>query len=738
MTKLYAKYDINKFDVTFDTDGANEAAPQQQNVDYNGKVTAPTGTFTKDDKYEDGIRTTYTFAGWYNGDVEYDFNAAVTSALTLKIKWTEAYTYDVTFNAMGATQKLPQVQYIDNNGLVTEPQDPAKYGYVLDGWFTKDGTNDDWGTEWNFASDKITAVTTLYAKWTLEEKYTVTFDSMGGSPITNQIVIAGNPASEPVDPTKDNNKFIGWYTSDDEGQTLSDNPYDFAELVTGDLTLYAKWTQTTRKVIFYVGDDEYETIDNVEYGTVIDENDLPADPTLTGHTFAGWYTNQELTQSFNVKYDEVICDELEFNLYAKFRLSKYQVTFDTDGGSTISSQRVEYGKSATKPQDPTKDGFIFAGWYNDGLTEEYDFAAPITGVTTIYAKWEVVISSNTILSNSVDTDITQNQYKLTKDLDFTTTPFSLNGALGSHTSGAVQFAADTTISFNVNKFATITVDGYDTGYGKFDIWVNGIYKETSAGTHSFSVFETSKIEIKTYSEDASHSYLYGISVSYPSKYIDQTTTINFGDSGNYKTIEGLTYTSVSRDNGGDNSQLGNTSGELSFFVKAGAEISISSYAGYTNYKVFVNTNESEVQTGTSYSFTATEDSKITIVSTNSNNYFYSLTVSYKVVISNASLTFGENGNYKDSDVSEKGFIVNCTIGDNGGNNSQVKNGTISFWVKSGSKLTINGYPGFTKYSLNIENTEITNELYEKTFDIDTYVTITIGNVNNYFYSIVIE
>ena len=68
--------------------------------------------------------------------------------------------------------------------------------------------------------------------------------------------------------------------------------------------------------------------------------------------------------------------------------SKYKVTFVTNGGSTISSQSVAYKAKVTKPADPTKDGFTFAGWYSDKeLTVAFDFTKGITGNTTIYAKW---------------------------------------------------------------------------------------------------------------------------------------------------------------------------------------------------------------------------------------------------------------------------------------------------------------------------------------------------------------
>jgi len=67
--------------------------------------------------------------------------------------------------------------------------------------------------------------------------YTVTFDSDGGSEVASQSVLSGTTATEPVDPTKTDYVFDGWFT-DAELTT----EYDFSTPVTSDIILYAKWT----------------------------------------------------------------------------------------------------------------------------------------------------------------------------------------------------------------------------------------------------------------------------------------------------------------------------------------------------------------------------------------------------------------------------------------------------------------------------------------------------------------
>ena len=63
------------------------------------------------------------------------------------------------------------------------------------------------------------------------------------------------------------------------------------------------------------------------------------------------------------------------------------VTFDSDGGSNVSTQEVEAGNKATKPSDPVKDGFTFDGWL-DNNGNAFDFNTPIMSNITLYANWK--------------------------------------------------------------------------------------------------------------------------------------------------------------------------------------------------------------------------------------------------------------------------------------------------------------------------------------------------------------
>ena len=116
-------------------------------------------------------------------------------------------------------------------------------------------------------------------------KYTVKFNTNGGSSVTSQKVEDGKVASKPSDPTKKGYSFIGWYSDE-----ACNNVYDFATAVTSNITIYAKWSIESYTVSFDVKGGN-ETIDSqtVEYNGTITK---PSDPTKEGYTFGGWYLEQ--------------------------------------------------------------------------------------------------------------------------------------------------------------------------------------------------------------------------------------------------------------------------------------------------------------------------------------------------------------------------------------------------------------------------------------------------------------
>lgn len=121
---------------------------------------------------------------------------------------------------------------------------------------------------------------------------------------------------------------------------------------------------------------------------------------VKGELLAGKYTltDNQLVLDFNAEGEDNVTATYEGNVItltykdASMRLLKklnYSVSFNVDGGNAVAAQTVLNGKCATKPADPTRDGFVFVGWYADAeFKTAYAFGStPVTADTTVYARW---------------------------------------------------------------------------------------------------------------------------------------------------------------------------------------------------------------------------------------------------------------------------------------------------------------------------------------------------------------
>ena len=87
---------------------------------------------------------------------------------------------------------------------------------------------------------------------------------------------------------------------------------------------------------------------------------------------------------------------------------EYTVSFNTNDGSSVKSQIIKENHLAMKPEDPTKEGYNFAGWFSDSsLTKEYDFSMTVSQNRTLYAKWEIMTETMKIIGKVVDSQNNQ-------------------------------------------------------------------------------------------------------------------------------------------------------------------------------------------------------------------------------------------------------------------------------------------------------------------------------------------
>lgn len=143
---------------------------------------------------------------------------------------------------------------------------------------------------------------------TVLQKYTVTFNSQGGSEVAPQAVYAGEKIVKPANPTKEKEYFVDWYK-----EAECTNVWDFEnETVSQDITLYAKWTSIAYTVTFETNGGSAIEAQLVPEGTFATK---PATaPTKEGNLFEGWYTEQTMTNLFDF-YTPITKD---ITLYAKW------------------------------------------------------------------------------------------------------------------------------------------------------------------------------------------------------------------------------------------------------------------------------------------------------------------------------------------------------------------------------------------------------------------------------------
>ncbi|MDE6274624.1 MAG: InlB B-repeat-containing protein, partial [Clostridiales bacterium] len=121
----------------------------------------------------------------------------------------------------------------------------------------------------------------------------------------------------------------------------------------------------------------------IAFGAIVDE---PTAPVREGYAFKGWYKDEACEEIFD--FDAPVFEDT--TLYASW-IEVYTVSFEVNGGSAVTAVSVENGSAVTAPENPTKEGYAFKGWYADEeLTTAYDFEAAVTGNLTVYAKWNAV------------------------------------------------------------------------------------------------------------------------------------------------------------------------------------------------------------------------------------------------------------------------------------------------------------------------------------------------------------
>ena len=336
--EYWAKWEINQYTITFDTNGGSEIAPITQ--DYGTEITVP----------DNPTRKGYTFKGW---DKEIPETMPADN-ITVKAQWG-INQYTITFDTNGGSEIAPITQ--DYGTKITAPDNPTRKGYTFKGW--------DKEIPETMPADNIT----VKAQWGINQ-YTITFDTNGGSEIAPITQDYGTKITAPDNPTRKGYTFKGWDKEIPE------------TMPAGNITVKAQWEINQYTITFDTnGGSEIAPITQ-DYGTEIT---APDNPTRKGYTFKGW--DKEIPETIPAE---------NMTVKAQWEINQYTITFDTNGGSEIAPITQDYGTEITALDKPTRKGYTFKGW-----DKEIPETMPAENIT-ITARWkdtekptgEIIIGTN--------------------------------------------------------------------------------------------------------------------------------------------------------------------------------------------------------------------------------------------------------------------------------------------------------------------------------------------------------
>ena len=360
---VYAQWGLEVYDITYmNTEGAVNTNPATYTIESEQITLAEVS------------KTGYAFEGWFtDADLTTAADTEIETGshgdLTFYAKWS-IVGYEIVYNLYNGTYEEgvsnPSVYTIEQEVVLS---DPILEGSYFAGWYDlAEGGNLVTSIPVGSSGNR-----TLYARW-------ITFNSNGGSAIEYDMSYSASGVTAPDNPVKDYYDFSGWYL--DSGFNTA---YDFT-LPTGSCTLYAKWTPTEYEIVYVMDGGVNNASNPATYN--IEESVTYAAPTKTGYLFNGWYSEADM---LNLTTGIPVGSHGTVTVWASFSIEQYTISFESNGGTSVAEITQNYGTQVTRPSDPAKTGYAFAGWYSDSaLTSVYSFTTIPAQDITLYAKWTLV------------------------------------------------------------------------------------------------------------------------------------------------------------------------------------------------------------------------------------------------------------------------------------------------------------------------------------------------------------
>jgi uncharacterized repeat protein (TIGR02543 family) len=225
-------------------------------------------------------------------------------------------------------------------------------------------------------------------------------------------------------------------------------------------------------------------IDEVIEPQTFNENNLIVQPSLTrtGFQLRGWFTSNDSGVTALLAWD-FLNDRLteDLTLYAFWDVLSFTISFESNNGSSVEAIDADFGSLIIEPTSPVKAGFTFAGWYNQALTERFEFTTMGAEDLTLYARW---IENASVIT--FDTNGGDSLKAIVEEVGF-----NLNTLPVTQKEGFVFLGWYLESTFTTS--VTLPMNLVDASYTLFAKWTVKIDRFTTSGSHHFVLDESGQL-----------------------------------------------------------------------------------------------------------------------------------------------------------------------------------------------------------------------------------------------------
>ena len=390
-TTIEPIYDVNTFKITFDTNGGTVEKIERVIEEGASVGELPTP-----------IREGYYLIGWFTGiseGTQIDGTETPDHDITYYARWKKSVSSMIISNPeIELEVGNEEVIDITNKNEIEEEftftsSDPTVATVDEDGKVVgiKEGTTTITITGTDSNETKTVEVTVVAPA---PAKITIKFDSQGGNTIADRVIDEGSVIGSLPTPIREGYYLIGWFTGISEGTQI-----DGTETPDHDITYYARWKKSVSSMIISNPEIELE-VGNEEVIDITNKNEIEeeftftsSDPTVATVDEDGKVVGiKEGTTTITITGTDSNETKTVEVTVVNTQTNKIAVHFDTQGGSPEPDMLVDPDTTISRYPEPTKDDYIFKGWYTDtSYVTKVDTSTVISSEVTFYARWALEV-----------------------------------------------------------------------------------------------------------------------------------------------------------------------------------------------------------------------------------------------------------------------------------------------------------------------------------------------------------